>query len=135
MTFYRVFYFGTVFDIFINTDMSDILTIRMSAYIMNKKFFISGVWRGVDNSISHVMLHEYDGNSLGIGEKFDEKSIVNLIEKGIEVSTIIWNYGTGKWKVGEKVHLEANNSFLKTNPNKRLIDNLGNMINMKNFKF
>ncbi|WP_439480618.1 DUF3892 domain-containing protein [Chryseobacterium aquaticum] len=95
-------------------------------------YFISGVWKDSER-ITHVMLHKKqpDG-SLNCGIKASEKHVVELLKKGERVCTITWKYPG--WYIGAEVdYIESDkNEFLRTDRNDTAIDNLDNLISMKN---
>lgn len=56
---------------------------------------------------------------------------MSLLEKqGNNAATWVWNYNQAKWNIGEPVQVVNGNSgeYLRSNPDNKLIDNLGHLI-------
>jgi hypothetical protein len=98
-------------------------------------FYISGTWQTA-NRITDVMLHSAasDGGYT-VGRKTSEQAVINLINQGNAVYTIMWNYNNGSWTIGARVIVvqEYGRNILRTNPNTTVRDNLDNLIRMEYF--
>ncbi|SDH61300.1 DUF3892 domain-containing protein [Winogradskyella thalassocola] len=95
-------------------------------------FFISGVWKDVNDNITHVLLHKVnDDNSFKFGDKTDEQTVIKLLKQKFLIKTITWGYPN--WSIGAKVTYVSNNGreFLRTVANATVKDNLDNSLNMK----
>ena len=102
-------------------------------------YAITGIWFSNipkhTRHISHVMIHEINENKILIGVKKDVASVVSLINSGVKVYTAIWNYSKTGWDLGSNVSVEnvGLNNYLRTLPNKIIIDNLDKLIEMNVF--
>lgn len=94
---------------------------------------ISGIWMGDDGVLTHYALHEVlQGNQIRRGQKTSKADAIKLLEtKGNTATTWLWDYVNRDWKVGETVNVvgTGNNKYLRTNPDKRVTDNLAHLVN------
>jgi hypothetical protein len=70
-------------------------------------------------------------DSISRAEKKSKIQAISLLETiGNTATTWIWNYVQTKWNVGEKVEVVhgVNGKYLRTNPDNKLTDNLGHLI-------
>lgn len=95
------------------------------------KYRISGVWKNKDEVITHYAIHEVGEKSTSSAEKKTKSEAIRLLEtKGNSAATWIWNYKQAKWNFGEDVEVVtgSNGKYLRSNPNDKLTDNLGHLI-------
>ena len=97
---------------------------------------ITGIWfsrKDGKRFVSHVMLHQYMGDSISLpGLKKDKNYIIDILGT-ISVSTAKWNYDSAKWEVGEKITTEHRGAdvFLRTaadTPDKNYLELLPDML-------
>lgn len=92
------------------------------------KYKISGVWKGKDDVITHYAFHTVNSNGTSRGVKTSKAEAVRILSNSTnEAITWLWNYQTAFWKDGEKVTV-VDNSFLRSNPDNKLTDNLSHLI-------
>ncbi|HEY4196472.1 MAG TPA: DUF3892 domain-containing protein [Mucilaginibacter sp.] len=92
------------------------------------KYKISGVWKDKDNVITHYAFHKVNTISTDKGVKTTKAEAVRIVSNSAnEAITWLWNYQTAIWKDGEKVTV-VNNSYLRSNPDNKLTDNLAHLI-------
>ena len=89
-------------------------------------YFITGVWKDSNGNITDVFLQENSNNGFKKGIKSSEKSVIQLINNGNSIKTLIWNYPV--WKPKAEVIVIQN--YLRTKPNGSEKDNLDNLIDM-----
>lgn len=89
-------------------------------------YFITGVWKNPNGNITDVFLHENGESGFKKGIKASEKSVIQLINKGKSIKTLIWNYPD--WK--QKAEVIVVQDYLRTKPNGSEKDNLDNLIDM-----
>lgn len=92
---------------------------------------ISGVWMNTNNVITHYAFHTVGENSVSRAGKTSKVQAIALLEmQGNAATTWIWNYSQAKWNVGETVQVVngSNGKFLRSNPDNKLTDNLGHLI-------
>lgn len=95
------------------------------------KYRISGVWKDANNVITHYAFHEVGDNSTSRAMKKSKAHAIALVEaKGNDVVTWVWNYRQASWNVGENVSVVngTNGKYLRSNPDDKLTDNLGHLI-------
>ena len=101
------------------------------------RYFISGVWKDSAGVITHVFLHNVLANEkdLDRGVKYNEASIIDFVEKGGIIKTIVWNYTKALWTVGAVIIVvhEGGRKFLRTKGDGTVRDNLDNLLNMRHF--
>lgn len=92
---------------------------------------ISGVWKNVDNVITHYAFHTVNGSSASRAVKTTKVEAIRLLEVGgNSATTWTWNYKTSGWSIGENVEVVngVNGKYLRSNPNDKTTDNLGHLI-------
>lgn len=89
-------------------------------------YFITGVWKDTNGNITDVFLHENGESGFKKGAKASEKFVIQLINKGKSIKTLIWNYP--EWK--QKAEVIVVQDYLRTKPNGSEKDNLDNLIDM-----
>lgn len=95
------------------------------------EFRISGVWKDANNVITHYAFHTVGPTSTSRAVKTTKAKAIELLEtRGNNAVTWIWNYSTAGWKLGESVHVVngSNGKYLRSNPDSKLTDNLGHLI-------
>ena len=106
-----------------------------SLKIMTKKFRISGVWKDGDGGITHYAIHDVtdtEKRHIGPAKKTAKAEAIELVETaGNTVTTIVWNYVNPGWYATEDVHVvgAGTGKYLRSDPDKRLTDNLGHLPN------
>jgi len=97
-------------------------------------YYVSGVWKNVNNVITHLYVHPVNGTTLLHGVKNTEAEVINLINNGHVLNTMRWNYQTAQWAMGAKIIVvvdrSSSRSFVRTVPDAQVIDNLDNIINL-----
>jgi hypothetical protein len=95
-------------------------------------YFISGIWKSKENTISHYFLHINMEGGFRKGEIKSEKEIIKLLDSKT-ILTLIWNYETGKWVDGVEVKLIEVNGEKKIRSFKdnQETDHLDKLINMR----
>jgi hypothetical protein len=92
---------------------------------------ISGVWKNTDDVITHYAFHEVNSDSVDRATKISKAKAIQLLEThGNKATTWVWNYQTAKWNIGEDVQVinGKNGKYLRSNPDNKLTDNLGHLI-------
>lgn len=92
---------------------------------------ISGIWKDDNNVITHYAFHTVNEKSVDRAVKKSKTDAIALLEKeGNSATTWMWNYSTARWKIGEGVHVvtTANGKYLRSDPDNKLTDNLGHLI-------
>ncbi len=95
------------------------------------EYRISGVWKDGD-TITHYAFHRMTGNIAALPTKVTKARAIELVEDTANtVSTRVWNYSQTNWYIGESVHIVGTGAdrYLRSNPDNRLTDNLGHLIN------
>lgn len=95
------------------------------------KYKISGVWKDSDNVITHYAFHKVNDNSIDRAVKTTKTRAVEIVENGNnDVVTWVWSYKLAGFYDGEKVSVVNGNNgkYLRTNPDDKLTDNLGHLI-------
>lgn len=93
------------------------------------KLRISGVWIN-EGIITHYAIHTQaltGGYNRAI-KTTKAEAIRQVSNTANETMTWLWDYQNAKWKDGEKVTV-VNGSYLRSNPDNKLTDNLGHLIN------
>ncbi|MFI5163012.1 MAG: DUF3892 domain-containing protein [Sphingobacteriales bacterium] len=92
------------------------------------KYKISGVWKDTNGTITHYAFHTINTDSIDRGVKVTKTDAVRILSQtSNEAITWIWNYQTAYWKDGEKVEV-VNGSYLRSNPDGTVRDNLAHLI-------
>lgn len=92
---------------------------------------ISGVWKNMDNVITHYAFHTVCETSTSRAVKKTKADAIRLLEtNGNSATTWLWGYINSKWKIGESVEVVngSDGKFLRSNPNETKKDNLGHLI-------
>jgi hypothetical protein len=102
---------------------------------MNKwaDYLISHVKKDSNGVITHVVVHiDNGGDAIDGGTVKSESEIIQLLEDGYSVKTIMWEYP--KWYEGAPVKRikGQHKDFLRTERDQTAKDNLDNMIPMYN---
>ncbi|TYZ12683.1 DUF3892 domain-containing protein [Hymenobacter lutimineralis] len=102
---------------------------------MAKKFRISGVWKDGNGGITHYAIHDVtdaEKRNIDLAKKTAKAEAIKLVETaGNTVTTIVWNYVNPGWYATEDVHVvgTGTDKYLRSDPDKRLTDNLGHLPN------
>jgi hypothetical protein len=99
------------------------------------QYEISGVWKDSNGVITHYTIHEEKTGWKGV--KTSKSDALKLIDTPhSKATTIIWNYKTSNWVIGEPVHVVdgSNGKFLRSNPDGKASDNLAHLINFEQLK-
>lgn len=100
---------------------------------MNKfDFFISGVWKDNNETISHVLMHKVNtDNSFLSGVKVSSETAIGFLKRGNVIYTVNWKYPG--WYIGAEVTYVSQHGreFLRSIHNGVKEDNLDNLILMK----
>jgi len=94
-------------------------------------FRISGVWKDTNNIITHYAFHTVSESSNSRAIKKSKADAIALLEiAGNTAITWLWNYAQSKWANGEKVEVVNGiaGKYLRSNPDNKLTDNLGHLI-------
>ena len=94
-------------------------------------YFISGVWKDSNNVITHYAFHTESENGESRAVKTTKDQAIDLLETpGNSAITWMWNYSSTSWKIGENVTVVngASGKYLRSNPDNKLTDNLGHLI-------
>lgn len=92
---------------------------------------ISGVWKNADDVITHYAFHTVNENWTERAIKKSKSEAITLLEtSGNKATTWVWNYSRAKWDIGETVQVVNGNTgkYLRSNPDNKLTDNLGHLI-------
>lgn len=95
------------------------------------KYRISGVWKNASNVITDYAFHAVEEDSVGRSVKKTKSQAITLLEtSGNSATTWVWNYLEAKWKIGEAVEVVngSTGKYLRSNPDNKLTDNLGHLI-------
>lgn len=95
------------------------------------EYRISGVWKNANNVITHYAFHTQEPKYISSATKVTKaKAIELLLAKGNNAKTMMWNYKTSRWSMGENVIVVdgKDGKFLRTEPDSILTDNLGHLI-------
>ena len=90
---------------------------------------ISGVWKAPDGEITHYAIHTVHTTGVSRGMKTPKSVAVRLLNQTTNEAVIwLWDYQKALWKDGERITV-INNSYLRSNPDNKLTDNLAHLIN------
>lgn len=95
------------------------------------KFRISGIWKNSENVITHYAFHTVNDSSTSRAHKKTKAEAISLLQtSGNTATTWIWNYKLSMWSIGEDVEVVngSNEKYLRSNPNDKITDNLGHLI-------
>jgi hypothetical protein len=98
-------------------------------------YFISGVWKDAEGSITHVFLHGKLESGFTAGIKTTEANVITLLKQEQVIKTIRWNYQFRQWNVGAVVEVirEGKKAYVRTVKDTAVSDTLDNMIVMNGF--
>ena len=92
---------------------------------------ISGVWKDANNVITNYAFHTVGESSVSRAIKKSKAQAIELLEtRSNTATTWEWNYTQAKWNVGENVEVVngINGKYLRSDPDNKLTDNLGHLI-------
>ena len=92
---------------------------------------ISGVWKNSSNVITHYAFHTKSETGHSRAVKRSKAEAIALLEtSGNTATTWVWNYNQANWNIGETVTVVSgsNGKYLRSNPDNKLTDNLGHLI-------
>lgn len=95
------------------------------------EYRISGVWK-TNGVITAYAFHTVVPDGVTRAKKMTKAEAIKLLEtRGNSATTWTWNYTQAAWFVGETVEVVngASGKYLRSNPDNRLTDNLGHLIN------
>ena len=95
------------------------------------QYKISGVWKNQKDTITHYAFHTLNDNGHTRAVKKTKEQAIEIVESSSHtVWTWIWNYGRAEWTNGEKVTVVngSTGKYLRSNPDNKLTDNLGHLI-------
>jgi len=95
------------------------------------QYRISGVWKNSSNVITHYAFHTVGESSVSRAVKTTKARAIELLEiYGNVATTWVWNYTQARWSIGETVKVinGGNGKYLRSNPDNKLTDNLGHLI-------
>ena len=93
-------------------------------------FKISGVWKNENNVITDYAFHTVGEKSISRAVKVSKSKAIELLEiRGNSAKTWIWNYNLAKFVDGQNVEVVGiTNKYLRSDPDNKLTDNLGHLI-------
>lgn len=93
-------------------------------------FKISGVWKNENNVITDYAFHTVGEKSISRAVKVSKSKAIELLEtRGNIAKTWIWNYNLAKFVDGQNVEVVGiTNKYLRSDPDNKLTDNLGHLI-------
>jgi hypothetical protein len=95
------------------------------------KYRISGVWKDMNNVITHYAFHTVSENTISRAVKKTKAEAIKLLETyGNTATTWVWNYNQSFWSIGENIEVVngSDGKYLRSNPNEKITDNLGHLI-------
>lgn len=95
------------------------------------EYRISGIWKDENDIITHYAFHTINENSAGKSVKVSKSQAITLLDNSRNSAlTMMWNYLRGEWTIGEKVSVVngVNGKYLRSNPDNKITDNLGHLI-------
>lgn len=95
------------------------------------EFRISGIWKDTNGVITDYAFHTVTDNGATRATKKSKAQAIALLEtNGNSAVTWLWNYSSAGWKIGETVLVVngSNGKYLRSNPDNKLTDNLGHLI-------
>ncbi|KOS07229.1 hypothetical protein AM493_15185 [Flavobacterium akiainvivens] len=97
------------------------------------EYRISGVWKDTNNTIIAYAFHTVNdtGASASRAVKKTKAQAIALLEQaGNSATTWVWSYNKCIWIIGETVTVVngSNGKYLRSNPDNKLTDNLGHLI-------
>ncbi|WP_338762027.1 DUF3892 domain-containing protein [Bernardetia sp. ABR2-2B] len=96
---------------------------------MSIKYRVSGIYRNQIGTITDYQVHKIENGRETI-QKVNKGTLIFNIGMSTEVAkTYQWDYANGDWIDGEEIEIiKGDNDYLRTNPNNKKTDNLGNLI-------
>lgn len=98
---------------------------------------ISSICKDDNDVITHYGFHtKLAGGGYTLVKKVTKAKAIEMLEAaGSSAMTWVWNYSTSRWVDGENVEVvgSGSNKYLRTNPDRRLTDNLAHLINLNWF--
>jgi len=94
-------------------------------------FKISGVWKHSNNVITDYAFHTVSENGVSRATKKSKTQAIALIENSANSAiTWMWNYKKSFWENGKNVSVVngPDGKYLRSNPDNKLTDNLGHLI-------
>jgi hypothetical protein len=98
-----------------------------------KDYRISGIWKDNRGVISHYAFHTVKDGVWSRAEKVSKAEAIRRIEEqGANAVTWVWSYTDCDWKKGETVYVVQGDTgkYLRTEPDDRMKDNLGHLIEL-----
>lgn len=98
-----------------------------------ERYYISQVKKNIHGVVTDVMLHFSNGQTLSTLGVKNTAFVIQLINSGNSVYTMIWGYPT--WQSGAEVSVVRSadgRSYLRTNRNQNDRDNLDNLFPLQN---
>lgn len=95
------------------------------------KYKISGVWKDANNVITHYAFHTVNTTGTTRAEKVAKAEAIRRLETvGNTAKTWLWSYKYAYWYDGEDVSVVngTNGKYLRSNPDDKVTDNLGHLI-------
>lgn len=95
------------------------------------QYRISGIWKNSNDVITAYAVHTVGDSSASRAVKMTKTQVITLLEtRGNSATTWTWNYSTTGWSIGENVQVVngATGKYLRSNPDNKLTDNLGHLI-------
>ncbi len=94
---------------------------------------ISGVWKDGNGVITHYAFHTHVKDTIWSRAVKTSKvdAIKQIEETGNKAVTWVWNYTTSAFNVQEEVTVVngSNGKYLRSNPDRKVTDNLAHLIN------
>lgn len=89
---------------------------------------ISGVWKDTKGVITHYAFHKINAESIDRGVKTSKSEAIKILsDSSNSAVTWLWDYKISYWKNGEKVEV-VDGSYLRSNPDDKVTDNLAHLI-------
>jgi len=92
---------------------------------------ITGIWRDDNKVITHYAIHTPTDTGLTRAQKVSKEDAIKLLgTPGNTATTRMWDYVKMGWSGGEKVEVVngSTGKYLRSNPDNKLTDNLGHLI-------
>ncbi|RZJ36557.1 MAG: DUF3892 domain-containing protein [Flavobacterium sp.] len=96
------------------------------------KYRISGVWKDANGIITDYAFHTVTETGTTRAARMTKRDAIALLERSDNSATTwIWNYSQVRWNIGETVMVidGMSGKYLRSNPDNKLTDNLGHLIN------
>jgi hypothetical protein len=97
-------------------------------------YYVTGVWKSLQNEITDLKIHPVNGPKLQPGRRTSENSVLSMYSHGDRFETIVWNYITAEWDLGQVVQPVINRisgrSYLRTVHDGKVTNNLDNIIDL-----